>query len=79
MGDFVSIHTPIFTDVVTPRTGGRVSQDAGGIFNISSNTQDPRISPVMSKELRQLRDMISTIPGVIQAIPEVSPFYHENH
>ena len=34
---------------------------------------DEGISPQMAKELQQLRQMISSVPGVVQPIPEVSP------
>lgn len=38
--------------------------------------QDPGISPVMAKELKKLKDMISSVPGVVQPIPEVAPASH---
>ena len=37
---------------------------------------DTGISPQMAKELRQLRQMTSSVPGVVQPIPEVSPAAH---
>ncbi|KAL4562280.1 hypothetical protein LXL04_034479 [Taraxacum kok-saghyz] len=37
---------------------------------------DAGISPQMANELRQLRQMISSLPGVVQPIPEVSPATH---
>ena len=37
---------------------------------------DAGISPQMAKELRQLRQMISSVPVVVQSIPEVSPNTH---
>ena len=37
---------------------------------------DASISPQMAKELQQLRQMISSVPGVVQPIPEVSPTTH---
>lgn len=55
---------------------GLVSRDLGGIFNIPSNIEDPSIRRVMAKELKQLRDMISNVPTIIQPIPEASTIIH---
>lgn len=74
--DFISRKAPIFTDGALTSTGGHVSRDLGGIFNIPSNIEDPGISPLMTKELRKLRNMILSVPGVIQQIPKFSPIIH---
>lgn len=76
-GDFISRLTPIFTYGVTPSTIGHVSQYIGGIFNIPSNGQCLGIILVATKALRKLRDMISSVPGFIQPIPEVSYVNHK--
>lgn len=34
--------------------------------------QNTRISPIMAKEFQKLKDMISSVLGVIKPIPEVS-------
>ena len=48
-----------------PSMGSPVSQDLEGIFNIPPSTQDLVKSTVMENELKRLRDMISSVPGVI--------------
>lgn len=52
-----------------------------GIFtnnDISSNTnQNSGINPVVELKTRQLRQMISTIPGVVPLITEVSLVSHQ--
>ncbi|KAI3802237.1 hypothetical protein L1987_30367 [Smallanthus sonchifolius] len=54
--------------------------DIGNIFNQFSNTnesvQDTGITPSMAKELMKLREMISSVPGVVQPIPEISSSSH---
>lgn len=74
--EFISRKAPFFTDGALTSTGGHVSQDLGGIFNIPSNIEDPGRSPIMTKELRKLRNMILSVPGVIQPIPKFSPIIH---
>ena len=34
------------------------------------------LSPIMAKELQQLRQMISSVPKIVQLVPEVSPTSH---
>ncbi|KAI3813740.1 hypothetical protein L1987_18472 [Smallanthus sonchifolius] len=63
-------------------TPGSSSQDPniGNTFNqfLDANElrQDTGISPIMSKELKKLRDMISSVPGVVQPILEASSASH---
>ena len=58
------------------------NQEEGNTYNnVSLNTnhgfvQDTGISPFMAKELQKLRDMISSVPGVIKPIAEVPPGSH---
>ena len=46
------------------------------IANIDSMDLDVGISPIMAKELQQLKQMISSVPGIVQLIPEASPTSH---
>jgi hypothetical protein len=53
--------------------------DTGNISNnqlLNANDdlmQDASISPVMAKEFKKLKDMISSVPGMMQPTPEISP------
>ncbi|KAI3796339.1 hypothetical protein L1987_39007 [Smallanthus sonchifolius] len=63
----------------TPRSSLR-DIDMGNTFNNFSNAnesvQDRGITPPMVKELKKLREMISSVPGVVQPIPEMSATSH---
>lgn len=72
-GDIIPRHTLIVTDGATPKTRGPASQDLGGIFSIPQYGEDIGMNPVMTKELTQLRDMVSNVLDIIQTIPKVSP------
>ena len=43
----------------------------------SESLQDAGISTIMAKELQKLKDMIASVPGVVQPIPEVSSESHK--
>ncbi|KAI3816255.1 hypothetical protein L1987_15948 [Smallanthus sonchifolius] len=64
---------------VTPGSSFR-NPDIGNAFNQFSNTnesvQDTGITLSMAKKLRKLRDMIYSVPGVVQPIPEISSTSH---
>ena len=45
-------------------------------INTNSTNVDAGISPNMVRERQQLRQMISSVPGVVQPIPEASPTCH---
>ncbi|KAI3796856.1 hypothetical protein L1987_39542 [Smallanthus sonchifolius] len=63
----------------TPRSSSG-NPDMGNTFNRFFNTnecvQDTGITPSMAKELKKLREMISSVPGVAQPIPEMSTTSH---
>ncbi|KAK9065007.1 hypothetical protein SSX86_016390 [Deinandra increscens subsp. villosa] len=71
-----------FRDSVS-NPGGTTTQDTGNILgtpNLNAHTnesvQDTGLSPAVAKELKKLKEMISSVPGVVQPIPEVAPSSH---
>ena len=45
--------------------------------NTNSMDLDTGLRPIMAKELQQLRQLISSVFGAVQPIPEVSPISHK--
>ncbi|KAI3776976.1 hypothetical protein L1987_46769 [Smallanthus sonchifolius] len=68
-GDFLPMHSGITTAGPTPAVRVTTNQDLGV-------TPDIGITPSMAKELKKLREMISSVPGVVQPIPEMSSTSH---
>ena len=57
---------------------GNLSNNANTLAtNNLGFSQDTGVTSALSKELQKLKDMISSVPGVVQPIPEVSQDSHK--
>ncbi|KAK9077953.1 hypothetical protein SSX86_002010 [Deinandra increscens subsp. villosa] len=54
---------------VEKTTKPTILRDAG--YGPQTRSQNPRINPTIARELQRLKDMISSVPGVIRPIPEM--------
>ena len=62
-----------FTTLKNQDTGNLLNNNA---FNTNSKGLNACITRIMDSELQQLRQMISSVPGIAQPIPEAS---HASH
>ena len=55
-----------------PPTGNVSNNNNTHATNNSGSLQDTGVTSALTRELQKLKDMISSVPGVVQPIPEVS-------
>src|ERR1043165_2175955 len=55
--------------------GNNLSSSTYTAINVAS-LQDTGISPQLARELQKIKDMVSSVPGIVQPIPEVSSVCH---
>ena len=60
-----------------PPTGNVSNNNNTHATNNSGSLQDTGVTSALTRELQKLKDMISSVPGVVQPIPEVSQDSHK--